>query len=40
MDMKEPRSYYTMIYTDVYETIIVFGGENKLTVEIFDPLIN
>ena len=40
MDMKEPRSYHTMIYTDVYETIIVFEGENKLTVEIFDPLIN
>ena len=40
MDMKEPRSYHTMIYTDVFETIIVFGGENKLTVEIFDPLIN
>ena len=40
MDMKEPRSYHTMIYTDVFETIIVFGGENKLTVEIFDRLIN
>ncbi len=40
MDMKEARSYHTMIYTDVFETIMVFGGENKFSVEIFDPLIN
>ena len=40
MDMKEARSYHTMIYTDVFETIMVFGGENKVSVEIFDPLIN
>ena len=40
MDMNESRSYHTMIYTDVFQTIMIFGGENKSSVEIFDPLIN
>ena len=40
MDMREPRSYHTMIFNEVFDTIMVFGGENKSSVEIFDPLTN
>ena len=40
MDMQIPRSYHTLIYNEVFETIMVFGGENQNSVEIFDPLIN
>ena len=40
MDMNESRSYYTMIYTDIFQIIMIFGGENKSSVEIFDSLIN
>ena len=40
MDMRNPRSYHTMIYNDVFETMMVVGGEHNYTVEIFDPLSN
>ena len=40
MDMRNPRSYHTMIFNDVFETMMVIGGEYNFTVEIFDPLSN
>ena len=40
MDMKNPRCYHTMIFNQVFETLMVIGGENNNTVEIFDPLTN
>ena len=40
MDMQNPRSYHTMIFNQVFETMMVIGGENNSTVEIFDPLTN
>lgn len=40
MDMKNPRSYHTMIFNRVFETMMVIGGEFNDTVEIFDPLTN
>ena len=40
MDMKNPRSYHTMIFVEVFETMMVIGGEDNDTVEIFDPLSN
>ena len=40
MDMRVPRAYHTMIYTEVFNSIMVFGGENEPSVEIFDPLTN
>ena len=40
MDMKNPRCYHTMIFNEVFETLLVLGGENNRTVEIFDPLTN
>ena len=40
MDMQNARSYHTLIYNDVFETIMVLGGENNDSVEIFDPLTN
>ena len=40
MDMKNPRCYHTMIFNEVFETLMVIGGENNNTVEIFDPLTN
>ena len=39
-DLNISRSFHSMIYNDVFETIMVLGGENNKTVEIFDPLIN
>jgi hypothetical protein len=40
MDMQNPRCYHTMIFNEVFETLMVIGGENNNTVEIFDPLTN
>jgi WD40 repeat protein len=40
MDMKNPRCYHTMVFNPVFETLMVIGGENNNTVEIFDPLTN
>ena len=40
MDMRNPRSYHTMVFNDVFETMMVIGGEHNYTVEIFDPLSN
>ena len=40
MDMRNPRSYHTMIFNEVFETMMVVGGEHNYTVEIFDPLSN
>ena len=40
MDMRVPRAYHTMVYSEVFNSIIVFGGENEPSVEIFDPITN
>ena len=40
MDLNFARSYHTIIYNDIFETILVIGGEYCNTVEIFDPLTN
>ncbi len=40
MDMRVPRAYHTMIYSEVFNSMMVFGGENETSVEIFDPLTN
>ena len=40
MDMKNPRSFHTMVFNEVFETMMVVGGEHNYTVEIFDPLSN
>ena len=40
MDMQNPRCFHTMIFNEVFETLMVLGGENNNTVEIFDPLSN
>ena len=40
MDMKNPRSYHTMVFNEIFETLMVIGGEENATVEIFDPLSN
>lgn len=40
MDMVYPRCYHTFLLNDAFDTIMVFGGENENSVEIFDPLIN
>ena len=40
MDMRNSRSYHTMVFNDVFETMMVVGGEHNYTVEIFDPLSN
>ena len=40
MDMRNPRSYHTMVFNNIFETMMVIGGEHNYTVEIFDPLTN
>ena len=40
MDMQNARCYHTMVFNEVFETMMVVGGENNDTVEIFDPLSN
>ena len=40
MDLIEPRSYHTMVYCEVFETLMVVGGENCSSCEIFDPITN
>ena len=40
MDMQNARSYHTLVFNEVFETIMVLGGENNDSVEIFDPLTN
>ena len=39
-DMRNPRSYHTMVFNEIFETMMVIGGEFNFTVEIFDPLTN
>ena len=40
MDLNYPRSYHSIIFNEIFETIMVIGGEYSNTVEIFDPLTN
>ena len=40
MDMQNARCYHKMIFNQVFETMMVIGGENNETVEIFDSLSN
>ena len=40
MDMKYPRCYHTLVFNEIFETLMVIGGEKNNTVEIFDPLTN
>ena len=40
MDLRVPRAYHTMIYSEVFNTILIFGGEGESSVEIFDPVTN
>ena len=40
MDLRVPRAYHTMVYSDVFNSIIIFGGEGEPSVEIFDPVTN
>ena len=40
MDMRNARSFHSMIFNEVFETMMVIGGEHNFTVEIFDPLTN
>ena len=40
MDMQNARCYHTMVFNEVFETMMVIGGENNDSVEIFDPLSN
>ena len=40
MDLNYPRSYHSMIFNEIFETIMVIGGEYCNAVEIFDPLTN
>ena len=38
VDMRIPRAYHTMIYSEIFNTILVVGGEREPSVEIYDPV--
>ena len=38
IDLRIPRAYHTMIYSEIFNTILVIGGEHEPSVEIFDPI--
>ena len=38
VDLRIPRAYHTMIYSEIFNTILVIGGEHEPSVEIFDPI--
>ena len=38
IDLRIPRAYHTMIYSEIFNTILVIGGEYEPSVEIFDPV--
>ena len=38
IDLRIPRAYHTMIYSEIFNTILVIGGEHEPSVEIFDPV--
>ena len=40
MDFNEARAYHTIVYSEFFKTIMVFGGENSNTAEIYDPILN
>ncbi len=40
MDLRVPRSYHTMVYSKVFNTILILGGEGESSAEIFDPVTN
>ena len=40
MDLRIPRAYHAMVYSEVFNTIIILGGEGESSVEIFDPATN
>ena len=40
MDLRIPRAYHTMVYSEVFNTIFIFGGEGEPSVELFDPITN
>ena len=40
MDLREGRGYHTMLFNEVFDTLMIIGGENKNSVEIFDPVTN
>ena len=39
-DLNEGRCYHTLIYNEVFNTIMVIGGDNVTSVEILDPITN
>jgi hypothetical protein len=40
MDIRVPKAYHTMVYSEVFNSVMVFGCENETLVEIIDPLTN
>ena len=38
IDLRIPRAYHTMIYSEIFNTILVIGWEHEPSVEIFDPV--
>ena len=39
-DLNEGRCYHTLVYNEVFNTIMVIGGDNRTSVELLDPITN
>ena len=38
--MKNPTVYHTMVFNEVFETLMAMGGENNKNIDIFEVLTN
>jgi hypothetical protein len=40
MDLNSAHAFHTIVYIDIFQTLMVIGGEQNKNVEIFDPIVN
>ena len=40
MDLNTAHAFHTIVYIDIFQTLMVIGGEQNKNVEIFDPIVN
>ena len=40
MDLNSAHAFHTIVYVDIFQTLMIIGGEQNNNVEIFDPIVN
>ena len=40
MDLNSAHAFHTIVYIDIFQTLMIIGGEQNNNVEIFDPIVN